>query len=327
MSFLLLYITQFFSFFFLLLRKKNQLICPRLPLRISDTEDVFSFLKGLAQIQNLKARIFLDLQWQDFRRMKLKISWSGQPYSLSRGVYDLLAYRLEITDWAGFFSYQIHGDFPAQLTVFPGVEKGGPLSLETSRRFSEQDTVFSSLKNQDFFEARPYYPGDDPRRIHWKMLARHEELFIREGSRLKPFKESCLIVAEPALVRQKKWFRSMESFDRGDSVLRSLSGVMESLLEKDLRVSGFFSGDREISDLGKLNKDERQDLLASLPPVPLGTTPKIPDVGILLCFFSSPPNSDFMLSLENQYPQAVKFLFLPFLNREERREGWTFVEA
>ncbi|MBP7554535.1 MAG: DUF58 domain-containing protein [Spirochaetes bacterium] len=38
----------------------------------------------------------------------------------------------------------------------------------------------------DFFENRKYFPGDDPRRINWKVFARFNELQIREVEKIPP---------------------------------------------------------------------------------------------------------------------------------------------
>ena len=162
------------------------------------------------------------------------------------------------------------------------------------------------------------------------MLARHEELFIREGSGLSPSRKTCLVLVDASAVFHRKWFRQVESFDPGDIVVRSLATVLEALLEEGLQVSGLFPPERLISDLGVLNLNERQDLLASLPPVPLLMRQEgsVGNIGILYYFCSTIPGSDFLAYIEKQYPRAGKVLILPHSRyREEIREGWTVVKA
>ncbi len=36
-------------------------------------------------------------------------------------------------------------------------------------------------ESSEFYEVRKFYPGDDPRRLHWKLYAHSGELFLRKG--------------------------------------------------------------------------------------------------------------------------------------------------
>jgi hypothetical protein len=61
--------------------------------------------------------------------------------------------------------------YPQLLAVTGGTEGRG-------------DAAFR--KTDDFTEQRPYIPGDDPRRINWKLYAHAGELFIRQQDREPP---------------------------------------------------------------------------------------------------------------------------------------------
>jgi uncharacterized protein (DUF58 family) len=272
----------------------------------------------------------MDLSWDPFRRVHIRIPCEKGPYALPRGTYRVTGFRLILTDWAGFFAYSIGGTAPVQVTVYPSPQariSGMPTS---SIQAPERQSLLSFLKNQDFFEVRPYYPGDDPRRIHWKMLARHEELFIREGSSLSPSRKSALLIVDAPPPVHFRRLQRVKSFVEVDQILRVLAGLLDSLSEEGLQVSGLFPGDTGVADLGKLSLRDRQNLLASLPPEPLerGSWTNRGSVGILYYFSTGTPSSDSLALMEREYPQAVRILILPSSQfRGDTREGWLFVKA
>ncbi|MDR1126685.1 MAG: DUF58 domain-containing protein [Treponema sp.] len=49
------------------------------------------------------------------------------------------------------------------------------------------------LKGENLVDHRPYVPGDDPRRINWKLFSHARELFVREEERTPPFHSSVLL--------------------------------------------------------------------------------------------------------------------------------------
>lgn len=60
-------------------------------------------------------------------------------------------------------------------------------SIHAGRGTAIRDLRGTSTKRRDEqIEARPYYPGDDPHRIHWGMLAHTGELFLRVGEEVPP---------------------------------------------------------------------------------------------------------------------------------------------
>jgi hypothetical protein len=49
------------------------------------------------------------------------------------------------------------------------------------------------LKGENLVDHRPYVPGDDPRRINWKLFSHARELFVRDEERTPPFHSSVLL--------------------------------------------------------------------------------------------------------------------------------------
>jgi uncharacterized protein (DUF58 family) len=116
------------------------------------------------------------------------------------GVYD----ELVIQDIFGFFRrplklYQIENE---RLLALPVPAETCPPALSaTGGTEGRSGTIFR--KTDDFTEQRPYIPGDDPRRINWKLYAHAGELFIRQQDREpQPHSRFILLIdteADPSL--------------------------------------------------------------------------------------------------------------------------------
>jgi uncharacterized protein (DUF58 family) len=52
------------------------------------------------------------------------------------------------------------------------------------------------VRTDDLIDHRPYIPGDDPRRINWKLYSHGGELFVREGEREPPPRSKMVIIVD-----------------------------------------------------------------------------------------------------------------------------------
>jgi len=66
----------------------------------------------------------------------------------------------------------------ARLLVSPFA---APESIPVRARGGDSDRKDVPLRSDDFSGHRPYVPGDDPRRINWKLYGHGGEMFIRQG--------------------------------------------------------------------------------------------------------------------------------------------------
>ncbi|MDR0410412.1 MAG: DUF58 domain-containing protein [Treponema sp.] len=71
---------------------------------------------------------------------------------------------------------------PAEAAVSPPVRGGDTRSIGAH-----------ILKGESLVDHRPYVPGDDPRRINWKLFGHAGDLFVREEERTPPFHSSVLL--------------------------------------------------------------------------------------------------------------------------------------
>ncbi|MDR1257395.1 MAG: DUF58 domain-containing protein [Spirochaetaceae bacterium] len=104
-----------------------------------------------------------------------------------RGAYYGAHDELVIQDIFGFFRrpLKLYQGENERLIALPVPAETSPPALSvTGGTEGLGGAVFR--KTDDFTEQRPYIPGDDPRRINWKLYAHAGELFIRQQDREPP---------------------------------------------------------------------------------------------------------------------------------------------
>jgi uncharacterized protein (DUF58 family) len=99
-----------------------------------------------------------------------------------RGAYYGPRDELAVFDVPGFFRLVFpipQGNDPRLLAVPVPAEE--PLSLPIRSGGEEQRSEPRFRRTDDLTDHRPYIPGDDPRRINWKLYGHAGDLFVREG--------------------------------------------------------------------------------------------------------------------------------------------------
>ena len=107
---------------------------------------------------------------------------TGRLLALRRGVYELSELRLITSDLIGLFEFAEVVADPHQLLVYP---KALPLRnmwpTGAAPRHLPQASRRRPGQGSDFYGVREYVPGDDLRRIHWKVTAHRGKLSVSEG--------------------------------------------------------------------------------------------------------------------------------------------------
>jgi uncharacterized protein (DUF58 family) len=192
------------------------------------------------------ARFSVPLRWHDRR-----ITTLGGPLATGRsqrqipftaaqrGVYRSAGAVLDVHDVLGLTSHRLVVADKDSLTVFPRVTRAEELS-----RFFEQaeDTAVWSRRrrrSEELLEARKYYPGDDMRRLNWKVFAHMDELFLRVGEEVPPPESRVLCVldtaANPLIPRE---YRA----DYLDALVEAASSFMTLLASRGVNVMLSFPG-------------------------------------------------------------------------------------
>ena len=158
------------------------------------------------------------------------------PENLPRGRYFYKRQYLNIRDFAGFFAAAytqppclsvpyivVQPVIPPQKTVFPDLRSRAVNDLPSQERTHE------------LYESRPYFPGDDPRKIHWKLYAHTNTLSIKLGAfEPPPVKRLTIYIEEPVCMKKKERALTASIFD---AFIGRLSGVIIELLNAGIQCS------------------------------------------------------------------------------------------
>lgn len=321
--FLVLYILILAVFLIRLTGMLKTLRCPPLLSRCSDRTEYSSLLKGSGHVKNISFILSTRLHWNGVgkRRLELDLSGTEEPLFFPRGIYEVEEHCLKVRDWCGFFEYRIKGETNQVLTVYPAsliMERGIPARRN---HVPEKQAFISWQKDRELFDSRPYYPGDDPRRINWKMLARHDEFFVKEGNSFSPSKKSALLLLDGS-----------GDTDLLDLLFRRYSALTEQLTEAGLQLTALLPGKERVQGLESFSATERENLFASVHPESLTNFKTAEDYnfGIIYFFSVQMPDETVLRSLDASFKDSRKNLILGSYIKavgKDKAWGWNIVRA
>jgi uncharacterized protein (DUF58 family) len=297
--------------------------CPPLLSRCSDRTEYSSLFKGAGHGKNISVILSSRLHWNGVGKRRLELDLSGTEESpfFPRGIYEVEEHFLMVRDWCGFFEYRIAGETNQLLTVYPAsliMERGIPARRN---HVPEKQAFISWQKDRELFDSRPYYPGDDPRRINWKMLARHDELFVKEGNSFSPSKKSALLMLDGS-----------GDTDLLDLLFRRFSALTEQLTEAGLQLTALLPGKERVQGLESFSTIEKEDLFASVHPVSLTNfkTAEEDHFGIIYFFSIRMPDEKVLRYLDASFRDSRKILILGSYIKavgKDKAWGWNIVQA
>lgn len=110
-----------------------------------------------------------------------------QTSTASRGLYFAEFSQVSLYDIFGFYHFSIPIQFKKTeaLILRPRPAKNGIRLLFHSGGVTHREEQ-TYQRTEELTEHRPYLPGDDPRRINWKLFGHSGDLFIRQGEQEPP---------------------------------------------------------------------------------------------------------------------------------------------
>lgn len=139
------------------------------------------------------------------------------------GCYSIELKKVRIYDMTGLFYLNQKCRSSVQLYVLPRlVTIGVRLSEQTKNFYGDADSYDDFHPGQDqseIFDVREFRAGDRMQSIEWKLSAKQEELYVREGS----FPKACPVVL---ILEDSKLKKTYEDF------LMVAAGISFSLMDK-----------------------------------------------------------------------------------------------
>jgi hypothetical protein len=102
------------------------------------------------------------------------------------GSFILKDFTFIIKDIFGFTKYETKCELNHQIQVNTYYEGEIEIPFFADEGGEQVFQTVTKINSTDFFENRKYYPGDDPRRINWKIFAHINELHVRDVEKVPP---------------------------------------------------------------------------------------------------------------------------------------------
>jgi uncharacterized protein (DUF58 family) len=115
-----------------------------------------------------------------------------------RGCYQSREGHIVISDLLGFTRFPVALDLEEKLRVFPEVQPQAARRLPSLEGGQEENRSRWPRRSQELLEVRKYFPGDDIRKVHWKVFAHTSELFLRIGEETPPPESRFLVILDSA---------------------------------------------------------------------------------------------------------------------------------
>lgn len=180
------------------------------------------------------------LTWRNHRSIRIECRLTGRTNSRviefpaeKRGDYHsdiaLLIYR----DVLGFTRGSIPLNVEERVRIFPDSVP----AADNIRRLEEGGEATEFVKrrrlSEERLEVRKYYPGDDPRRLNWKVYAHLGELFLRVGEETPPPESRIFVILDS---NQSGQATSEFSADYLDSIVEACTALMQVLLLRGINI-------------------------------------------------------------------------------------------
>lgn len=215
----------------------------------------------------MKIGFEISLDWLGRESMRLKTDFVGgrnrKTIEFSpryRGSYLGREAHITVRDLLGFTRSSVPIPLTERLRVYPSVQPEQDRRPPSQEGGEEEKKRRRRRRSQELLEIRKYFPGDDIRKVHWKVFAHTSELFLRIGEETPPPESRFLVILDaapsPAVPKQVEAdyldglvercaATVLELVGRGFQVFFATSEAgapREITLEKNRELLGFLAG-------------------------------------------------------------------------------------
>ncbi len=205
-----------------------------------------------------------------------------------RGAYAADRALIEVRDILGFSSRSLSVPLSESVKVLPRAaprtrmvrapEEGGDAARFTSRR----------RRSEELLEVRKYFPGDDPRRVNWKVFAHIGELFLRIGEETPPPESRFLFILDTT---ENPLVPAAISADYLDGIVEGCASVMASFMGSGMDLQLLHPTDGKSRAYTRESLDDLLGLLADVWWFPGEWRPELPSRARMHAVVFSTPGS------------------------------------
>jgi uncharacterized protein (DUF58 family) len=178
--------------------------------------------------------LVITLQWQTRDPVYIKTQlFPGEnreeiPFTLHyRGKYECTSLICCMNDLFGFTKTDYSIETEDYIDVYPGLMNREDLLLKVTGDEST-DIQKKCRRNDELLEVKKYYPGDDVRKLNWKIFAHTGELFVRKGEETPPPDSRFIFILDPG---ETPYLAPRFSNDFMDSLVETAGSIMTLVLE------------------------------------------------------------------------------------------------
>jgi uncharacterized protein (DUF58 family) len=237
-----------------------------------------------------------------------------------RGLYACDTTRIVWGDILGLTSHRFPLALRESFTVLPRLD-----AESASPRFPEEhdeSNILSSRRrrSETLLETRKYYPGDDPRRLNWKVLAHTDELFLRIGEEV-PSPEARLLFVIDATANPLVPARC--AADYLDALVEACGSTMMGLLARGVQLMLSVPGRPVCRGFAPEDGEALRVELAGLRWTTAPWKPEAPRAVPHLVVFSSPgsPGLAAIVDAARARTWATSVILVALRRREGKRGG------
>jgi hypothetical protein len=243
----------------------------------------------------LAVHFLLRLSWQDRQpiRLETRLNAGRNERRLDfrvtrRGLYKSRQAGLVVSDLLGFSRFVLRVPLAEQVRVLPPARPAADINDLGREGGEEVEKLVKLKRSEELLEVRKYFPGDDLRKINWKLFAHLDELFVRLGEETPPPESRFLVLLDsspaPALPGEL-------AADYLDSLVEACAAFTNLLLLRGVQLAFTRCGGAKLMTFGLEN---RHELLADLAEVWWSSAEKLPlpaRKSLQVLMFSSPGSS------------------------------------
>ena len=156
-------------------------------------------------LPGIKVAIEIALEWPGRRALRLETDLhSGSNRSSLeflpkyRGCYCSREALVVVRDVLGLTRLTLPQPLAESLRVYPSVRPESSGRLPRLEGGGRENRRAEQRRSEQLLEVRKYFPGDDIRKVHWKVFAHTSELFLRIGEEIPPPVSRFLVILDPA---------------------------------------------------------------------------------------------------------------------------------